>query len=216
MSGGFQTWSLTGLEQSLADRAADLAPSGFSLEGGDFPTTYSYGVDLQFRMTERWFLRSMFEWTRLKWSDRDRTFLAQLGAGSRTPISLSYESKVQTRPVLDTDRLGTARELSSVRLAISGNLVIAPVRLTDLVEAAIVESSTETELVSSGVGKGFAIAFSADYFTDTRSTLYVETFWRTGSTTVELEDSVWEGSTFPGRRRIDFDGVGIRLGLRWI
>ena len=216
MTGGFQAWGLSGLEEVLSDRATSFATNGYDLDAAQFNTTFSYGLDLQFRMTEQWFFRTAGEWTRLKWDDRDRTFLATLGAGSRTPVSLSYETKVQTRPVLAMAGIGTAREFTSIRIAFSGNLVIAPVRVTETVEVAIVDSATEIEVTATGVGTGLEIDAAVDYFTDTSTTLYLEAFWRTGSTDVDLDEMIWEGSSFPGTRRVDFDGIGIRLGLRWI
>lgn len=215
-TGGFQGWSLTGLEETIADRAALYEAQGYELQEGDFPLTYSYGAEAEFRLTETLFLRAQLEWTRLKWDDRDRQFLSTLGGRSRTPISLTFESRVQTHPLLFGVGAGAARELTSVRFAISGNLLVVPVKVIDNVTLSVVESKTESEIVATGTGVGFELDGTVDYLTDVRSTLFAEAFWRVGSTTVELENRIWESSAFPGKRDIEFDGIGIRLGLRWI
>ena len=62
----------------------------------------------------------------------------------------------------------------------------------------------------------FELDVAVDYLTDVQTTLYMEAFWRTGSTKVQLEDPVWESSTLPGERTVDLDGIGIRMGFRWI
>ena len=216
LTGGFQTWGLSGLEETLSDRARLFAQNGYEMDGGEFGPTYGYGAEFQVRLTELWFLRAQFEWTRLSWEDRDRQFLAPLGSSSRTPVSVSYESRVQTRPLLVALGGCAARELSSIRVGISGNALIAPVRLVDRLQISVVESVTETEVVSTGTGVGFELDVAVDYLTEVQTTLYLEAFWRTGSTTVTLEDPVWESDVFPAERSIDLDGIGIRLGMRWI
>jgi hypothetical protein len=169
-----------------------------------------------FRLTETWCGRTHWVWTRGRWEDRAGALLATLGGSCRTPISISMESRVQSRPLLFALGAGAARELSAIRLALAGSLIVAPVRLEDRVQVAVVESVTDTEVSATGTGLGFELGATVDYFTEVRTTLYLEGFWRTGSTTVTLEESVWDGSTFPSERRIDFDGFGVRLGLRWI
>jgi hypothetical protein len=216
LAGGFQTWGLGSLEETLGDRARLFAQNGYELEGGDFGVTYGYAADFQIRLTEMWFLRTQFEWTRLSWDDRDRRFIGSLGSSNRTPVSVAYESKVQTRPFLVAIGGCAARELRSIRVGVSASALVAPIRLTDLVSVGVVESITETEVVSSGTGFGFELDASVDYLTEVQTTLYLEAFWRTGSTTVKLEDDSWESDVFPGERSIDLDGIGIRLGLRWI
>jgi hypothetical protein len=216
MTGGFQSWSLSSLETTLGDRAEIFGASGYRLETADFGPTFSYGLEMELRLTERWFLRAQGEWTRLKWEDRDRQFLASLGGRNRTPISVGYQTRVQTRPVLFAVGAGTARELWSARFALSGSLLIAPMRVVDDVVVSVVESRTETQIVASGTGTGFELDLAVDYFTEVRSTLYVEAFLRRGGTTVSLDDDVWETTAFPSERRVDLDGFGIRLGLRWI
>lgn len=216
LTGGVQTWVLASLEESLGDRALLFGQNGYEFEGGDFGATYAYGADFQIRLTEMWFLRTQLEWTRISWSDRDRQFLAQLGSSSRTPISVSYESQVQTRPFLIAIGGCAARELRSLRIGLAASGLIAPLRLVDLVQVGVVERVIETEVVSSGTGLGFELDASVDYLTDVQTTLYLEAFWRLGSTTVKLEDDVWESDVFPGERSVDLDGFGIRLGLRWI
>jgi hypothetical protein len=216
ITGGFQHWGLSDLEETLGDRAELFGQNGYELESGDFGVTYAYAAEFEIRLTELWFLRTQFEWTRLKWEDRDRQFIASLGASDRTPISVSYESRVETRPLLMGIGACAAKELRSIRVAVSGNALVAPIRLVDRVQVAVVESITETEVVSTGTGFGFEMDVAVDYLTDVQTTLYVEAFWRMGSTTVQLEDSVWESSALPGERTVDLDGIGIRLGFRWI
>ncbi|MGQ0723025.1 MAG: hypothetical protein ACT4PE_15855 [Candidatus Eiseniibacteriota bacterium] len=216
LAGGFQTWGLGSLEETLDDRARLFAQNGYELEGGSFGATYAYAADFQVRLTEMWFLRAQLEWTRLKWDDRDREFLGSLGSSSRTPISVAYESKVQTRPLLLGIGPCAAREFRSIRVGVAASALVAPLRLTDRMLVSVVESITETELVSSGTGVGFELDASVDYLTDVQTTLYLEAFWRTGSTTVKLEDDARETDVFPEERRVDLDGIGIRLGLRWI
>ena len=70
-------------------------------------------------------------------------------------------------------------------------------------------------MTSKGTGFGLEGDFTVDYFTDVRTNLFAELFFRVGSAEVELEELWWESSLLPGRRRVDFGGGGIRLGLRW-
>lgn len=216
LSGGFQTWSLSGLEETLGDRAAILARDGYQLEAGDFPTTFSYGAEMQFRLTERVFLRTQVEWTRLKFDDRDLRSIAALGSRARTPFSVGYESKVRSKPLLFAVGTGAAQEFRAVRVALSGNALIAPVELQEDVTIALRENETDTRVTASGTGLGFELQASIDYFTEVHTTVFIDAFWRNGSTTVSLDNAVWESSSFPGKRRIDFDGIGIRIGMRWI
>jgi hypothetical protein len=216
VSGGFQSWSLDGLEETLADRADQFGEQGFLLGPGDFGVTYSYGVEIQVRLTELFFARAQADWTRLKWDDRDRQSLAELGAPSRDGFSLAYESRVKTRPLMYAVGAGVARELTSIRVGLSGSLLIAPVEVEDNIVLARGQSETETNLTSSGTGTGFGLNLGIDWFTEVNTNLFVDLFWRTGSTTVALDQADWESSLVPGKRRVDLDATGIRVGFRWI
>jgi hypothetical protein len=46
--------------------------------------------------------------------------------------------------------------------------------------------------------------------------LYAELIGRLGSAQAELENMDWESVSIPGERRIDFSGIALRLGVRWI
>jgi hypothetical protein len=213
-TGSFQYWSLTALEGTLNDRARHFSQDGFRFEDGAFELTYAFGIELQVRLSETWFARSQFEWSTIAWNDRDLTFIGQLGGRQRTPVSLSYESRVQTNPFFVTLGVGGARLHDAVRFAFSTSLVVAPLKLEDTFEV-FIETGTKSEVTSKGTGFGLEADFTVDYFTDVRTNLFAELFFRLGSTVVELEETWWESSFLPGRRRVDFDGIGIRLGLRW-
>lgn len=216
VSGGFQSWSLGGLEETLSDRADQFGEQGFVLAPGDFGVTYSYGIHIQVRLTELLFLRGQADWTRLKFDDRHRESLAELGAPSRDGFSLFYESKVKSRPLIFAVGGGVAHETRSLRFGLFGNLVIAPVELEDTVVLAREQAETTTHLTSTGTGTGFETNLGIDWFTEVRTNLFLEVFWRVGSTTVKLDQGDWESSLFPGERRIDLDATGLRVGFRWI
>lgn len=216
ITGGFQYWSLTALEGTLNERAELLARDGFALDRADFDITYAYGLEFQGMLNRDWFARGQVEWSPPAWNTRSSAVVGRLGgSGPRPRISVAYESKVRTDPVLVSLGAGRAVMRRSVRFGFSGNLIIAPVRVEDVLEVAIDGLPTESEVVASGTGLGLGANVSIDYFTDVRTTLYLDLFGRLGSTTVELEESWWESATLPRKRRIDFDGAGIRLGLRW-
>jgi len=214
LTGGFQYWSVTALEGTLDDRGDLLAQDGFRFESAAFEPTYAYAAEIQSMVGEDWFARAHFEWTRLSWGDRDLAYIGQLGSSDRTPVSLSYETKIRTNPVFVTLGAGRAFVRSAVRFGISANAIIAPLRVEDVIEV-FIESETKSEVVAKGTGLGFEADFSIDYFTDVRTTLYVDVFGRLGSTTVALEEGYWESTSLPGKRRVDFDGAGLRLGFRW-
>lgn len=214
IGGGFQLWTLTALEGTLDTRADQLALDGFAFDSAKFDLTFSYGLEIQSRLTRNWFARAQFEWSQLSWNDRNQTHISQLGSTQRTPVSIAYETKVRTDPLFFTFGAGRAFVGKAVRFAFSGNVVVAPLRVEDVLEVHK-ESSTTSEVTSSGTGLGLEADFSVDYFTEVRTTLYVELFVRAGSTTVELEEGYWESTIFPQKRRVDFDGAGLRVGLRW-
>jgi hypothetical protein len=214
LGGGFQLWTLTALEGTLDTRADQLALDGFAFGEARFDLTFSYGVEIQSRLTQNWFARAQFEWSQLAWSDRNQTYISQLGSTQRTPVSIAYETKVRTDPVFFAFGAGRAFVGRTVRFAFSANAVVAPLRVEDVLEVHM-ESGTTSEVTSTGTGFGLEADFSVDYFTEVRTTLYAELFIRAGSTTVELEERYWESTILPQQRRVDFDGAGIRLGLRW-
>lgn len=214
ITGGFQYWSLTALEGTLNDRAGLLAAYDFRFDPAQFDLTFSYGVEFQSMLNRDWFARGALEWTRLSWGDRDQAYIAQLGGLDRTPVSLTYESKVRTNPLLVTLGAGRAVHHESVRFGFSGNVILAPLRVEDVIEV-FMEAATESEIVATGTGVGLGANVSVDYYTDVRTTLYADVFARLGSTTVKLEEGYWESSILPQKRRVDFSGAGIRLGLRW-
>jgi hypothetical protein len=111
---------------------------------------------------------------------------------------------------------GVARELRSIRVGLFGNVLIAPLQLEDTVVLTREQSESETKRTSTGTGTGFEANLGIDWFTDVRTNLFLELFWRVGSTTVSLDQGDWESSLYPGERRIDLDATGLRAGFRWI
>jgi hypothetical protein len=147
--------------------------------------------------------------------DRDRQSLHFLGGRERVPVSLTVESRVQTRPVLAAIGIGRAWRTPAVRFAVAGSLVVAPIRVVDEM-GVYLEQETISEIEATGTGFGGELTASLDYFTDTDMNLYVELFGRAGHTDVELVDAIWESTAFPGTRRVDLEGAGVRVGFRWI
>ena len=216
ITGGFSYWTLTALEGTLNARADLLAEDGFELDRANFDITYAYGVEIQSMLSRAWFVRGQFEWSPPAYSDRGSALVGRLGSsGPRPRISVTYETKVRTAPVFVTLGGGRAATYESVRFGFSGNLIIAPVRVEDVLEIVVEGVGTESKVVSKGTGLGFEANVSFDYFTDVRTTLYADVFARVGSTAVELEETWWESTSLPLKRRIDFDGLGLRVGLRW-
>ena len=215
LTGGFQMWTLPALEDAVRLRAEEVALDGFDVGADSYDLTYAYGVELQVRLTRSWFARAQFDWTRLTLEDRDREFLQFLGGGQRSGVSLSYSTRVQTRPLIGSFGLGHAWQGNAVRLGISGNLVVAPLKVEDKL-GVFIETETVSEVTSSGTGLGAELAASLDYYTDARMNLYLELFARTGRVDVTLDDDVWESTILPGTRRVDLGGGGIRVGFRWI
>jgi hypothetical protein len=214
-TGGFQYWTLEGLEESLEIRNGVYEDQGFSFETADYGPTYAFGAELQVRLTQHWFVRTQAEWTRLSWEDRDRQFLLFLSGRERTPVSLGYKAKVESRPLIFALGAGRSFRTESVRWGLSANWIIAPIKVVDELQMYL---GTETlfEVESTGVGNGLETALSVDYFTDSNLNLFVEGFWRTGGTDVDIRTEEWASTILPSRRRVDLDGAGIRLGFRWI
>ncbi|MGH2569919.1 MAG: hypothetical protein ACRDGR_01750, partial [bacterium] len=167
IGGGFQFWTLTALEGTLHTRADQFALDGFAFDSAKFDLTFSYGVEIQSRLTRNWFARAQFEWSQLAWSDRTQTHISQLGSTQRTPVSIAYETKVRTDPLFFTFGAGRAFVGNALRYAFSGNVVVAPLRVEDVLEVHM-ESTTASEVTSSGTGFGLEADFSVDYFTEVR------------------------------------------------
>lgn len=215
LCGGVQLWTLADLEKSIAARADEVALDGFRVGNDSFNPGFGYGVEAQLRLSERWFSRLLFDWTRLSLEDRDRQFLESLGGRERTPVSLSYESRVQTHPLLMQVGLGRSWRNPSLRFAVAGGLLVAPIKVIDNITV-YMETTTTSEVSATGTGLGGELSFSCDYFTDSDMNVYLELFGRAGGTDVELEDAVWESTIFPRTRHVGLGGAGLRLGFRWI
>ena len=215
VSGGFQHWSLSDLEEAFDRRSADYASDGYVLEASSYPTTMSYGLDLQYRFSRRWFARAQFDWVRLTFDDRDRQSLQFLGSRDLTPVALTAKTRVQTQPLLMSFGLGRSWRNPSVRWGVTTGFVVAPLKVIDEI-GVFLESDTVSEIEATGTGLGADLAVSCDYFTDSNMNLFAEIFGRVGSADVELERPIWESTILPGTRAVNLDGVGIRLGFRWI
>ena len=215
VSGGVQLWTLTDLESAITARAEELAIDGYQVGKDSFNPAFAYGAELQVRLSEKWFTRLQFDWTRLSLDDRDRQFLQYLGGRQRTPVSLSYETKVQTHPLLAELGLGRSWRNSSLRFGLAGSLVVAPIKVLDEITVYI-EQTTTSEVSATGTGVGGELTVSCDYFTDSDMNVFMELFGRMGGTDVELDDGVWESTILPGSRHIGIGGAGLRVGFRWI
>ena len=219
LGGGFQFWALSSLEDSQEARARALAADGFSFSASDYNPTYSYAASLETRFARAWVTRAQIEWTRLDWDTRDRRFLAALdGSDRRTPVSVSYGTEIRTRPLLFSLGLGREVFYRSVRILISANGMVVPLAATDeallVVGSNAVESKTEWD--SSGIGPGFEGLVTVDWVPDTDMTIFIESFVRAGSVTIEPDRDADESSFLPSRREVGLGGFGVRVGFRWI
>lgn len=213
-NGGFQYWTLSNLEEALLARHESFAEDGFNLIDPSFGVSYSFGVDVQYRFSEAYFFRVATDWTRLSFDERDRRTIAFLGGGDRTPVSFSYTSRVETRPLLISLGLGRALHSRAVRWGFTANAVLAPVKVRDEFSL-FIEEQFDSAVEATGFGIGFESTISADYLTESNMTLYLEAFFRAGSTDVELETNAWESTVVPGTRGVNFGGGGLRLGFRF-
>lgn len=214
LSGGIQWWHLSILEEFLDERATYYATDGFRLGGAAFGPAICYGLEFQVRLTDDWFVRSALEWGRARWEVRDRATIKILG--SRQAISVTYETRVATDHLLFACGLGRAFRTDSFRFSLSANGLLAPLRVRDRLQLFLEEVDQEAVVEAAGTGRGLEAVATVDYLTDTRMTLFVDLFYRLGDTDVELEGAAWESPTLPHRRRVDLDGAGFRLGVRWI
>jgi hypothetical protein len=218
IGGGFQYWTLASLEDLQDHRGALLAEDDFTFDSSEYEATYGYMVEIQYRLSRGWLIRALTEWTRLSWDRRDRQYIGILGGRVRTPVSISYATEIRTRPLLFTVGAGRALFYREVRLVFLGGLLIAPLGAEDEIlvrigDTAVEEVSTHD---SRGVGLGFEGGAELDWVTDTQMTLYLEAFFRAGSTTLDATEATVENEFFPGSRDIDLMGFGLRVGLRWI
>ncbi len=219
VSGGFQYWTLSSLEDFQDARAALFAADGFNFPASEYGATYAYTVDIQARFGGGWLLRAQAEWSRIGWEDRDRAFLASLdGTGIRTPVSIVYGTDVKTRPLIFGLGLGRESYFRETRLSLTGLGLITPLKTEDEAIVIVGRNSAETTTTweSTGVGWGFEGIGGVDWLPDADMTIFVETFARVGATTVEPVDGSDASSFLPSRRRIETTGFGIRLGVRWI
>lgn len=210
---GFDRWMLSSLESTLDRRAESFSADGFNLEGADFKTSSTFGTEFQVRWNDLWFLRSSIDWTRTRADVRDRQTLSTLGG--RRAVSLTFESRVRTDPFLFSFGVGRVFRFRSLRLGVSAGGVLAPVSLEEDYEI-VLDTISKASTSASGVGAGLETVVALDYFTDARMNLVVELFGRLGSTTVNLDVEEREGTNVPGERGVDFSGIGLRLGVRWI
>jgi hypothetical protein len=165
-------------------------------------------------VSRNWFAYLQVDWTQLKFDDRDLRTVPALGGAERTPVSISYESRVRTRPFIFTPGIGRAWHSRAVRFAIAANAVIAPLKVEDFFNVYL-DTEHDSEVSATGTGFGYGGTVTMDYLTDTNMTLFLEGFFRVGGTDVELDSSEWESPTVPGTRTVDFTGGGLRLGFRW-
>ncbi len=213
LSAGTGFWSLSSLETFLEERATTYDDEGFDLHGASFGGAFAYGFEIQVRLDDRWYVRTTAD--RSKFSDdvRDRSTVQYLGG--RQPISITYETRVEARPMLFTIGGGRAWDVHAFRMGVTLGMVIAPVELEETYEI-ILDTSSKLTQRADGWGLGFESAVSFDYYTDARMTLFAEVVGRLGASTVHLDDPEWESVNIPGERQVDFSGVILRLGLRWI
>jgi hypothetical protein len=212
--GGFQLWSLDALEQSLAGRNESFAQDGYQFNDPSFGIAYAFGADFQYRLSRSWFAQLDADWTRVSFDDRDRQTIAFLGGSDRPAVSVSYTSRVETRPLVFAVGLGRAFHTQSVRYALAAQGIVAPLKVVDEFTV-FIDEEHETRTEAAGVGFGGGGSFSADYLTETNMTLFVDLFFRIGAADVDLDNPAWESDNLPGTRRVDFTGGGIRLGVRW-
>ncbi len=219
LSGGFQSWTLSSLEEAIEHRSDLLAEDGFEFQEANFPPTYAYSVEIEMRFRGRWFLQAQADWLRVKWDDRYRATIALLdGAAARSPVSIRHGAEVRTHPLIFGGGLGREAFFREVRFTLVGNALVAPLETLDESEVVIGQNTAETltSWRSTGLGWGFEVQGGFDWVPDADMTLFFETYVRTGTVTVEPDDGVPASSFVPSRRAIDLGGYGLRVGIRWI
>jgi hypothetical protein len=138
-----------------------------------------------------------------------------MGRGSRF-ISVGYETEVQTRPLIGSVDLGYTFWVAGAPVSLSVGTVLAPLKVVDTYEDWIDgETSIENhERESTGFGVGVVGTLSTGYFAGTTD-LFLEFFYRDGSTQVEIDEPAMERPLLARKREIEFTGGGVRLGLRF-
>ncbi len=213
LSVGPGLWSLSSLESFLDRRADTYVDEGFDLHGASFESGFSYGFEIQVRTGDRWYLRATADRTRFHDDVRDRATIAYLGG--RRPVSITYETRIEPRPFLFTIGVGRPWDIRAFRMGVTLGAVIAPVELEETYEI-IMDTESNWVQRADGWGLGLESAVAFDYYTEARMTIYAELVGRLGSSTVHLDDPDWESINIPGERNVDFSGVILRLGVRWI
>jgi hypothetical protein len=216
LTGALEGWSLTSLEEAMAERHAALAAEGWSLEDPSLGWAPAFGGEISYRWESRWLVRVQGEWSRRSWSDRDGQSVRLLG-GARQFVSVGTTTRVETNAVIAS--LGAGRVHPGESLAFTWTVagVVAPLKVEDVVENTVDTDATDAKTVmeAKGIGFGGEAALAMDYPSQSAQTIYLEGFFRYGATEVEVEDPAWDSSFLPGRRKLEFTGFGLRLGLRW-
>jgi hypothetical protein len=216
ITGGVQKWSFSSLEEAMGERHDDLAAQGFSLDTVDFDWSAAFGGELSYRFSGGWLVRGQAEWSQFSWNDRDGQSLHRLGGG-RDFVSVGTTTEVKTNFVVGSLGIGRVHPVENVAFTWCVGGIIAPVKVVDTVENTVdaAPSDASSEVSASGVGFGIEGVVAVDYPALNSQTLYLEGFYRVGSTEVELDDGAWDSSFTPGLRKIEFTGFGFRLGMRW-
>jgi hypothetical protein len=215
--GGVQTWDLGTLEDILELRRSNLATQGFAFDAASFGWQPAFGVELAYHFHRSWLARVQGEWTRFESDARAGKTQLELGGGDHF-VSVGYTTKVETRFFLGTIGVQRASHLGPIVLSWGSGIVIAPLRVEDEVNNWLdaETSAAKQQTTASGVGVGLDLTVTVDYLLEGSNTIFVDTFYRNGSTSVDLDQVEQDGSFTPGVREVEFSGVGVRLGLRWI
>lgn len=213
VTAGFSTWTLSSLESLHEDRAEFYEPYGFDLHGADYGAAVIYGAELQVKINENWYARGAAEWFRTKTDVRNRTTLPYLGG--RRPLSMVIETQVSAHPLLFSAGIGRAFLVRSFRVGVTGSVVMAPVRLEETYELRF-DTASKIEQDANGFGVGLELAGSIEMYTDARMNVLLELYGRAGSADAGLENPPFASTNIPDERNIDFTGLGLRLGFRWI
>lgn len=213
ISAGAQTWSLETLETVSNERAWEAAGAGFGLKGIEYGWVPAFGADFRIDFPKPWFFRLHAEWLRLKAEDRAGTVLLEMGRGSRF-VSVGYETEVGTRPFIGSIDFGRQFWLGGTPVWLCVGPVLAPVKVTDTYTDWIEGETSIGELKreSTGFGVGVVGTLTLGYFAGTTD-LFLEFFYRNGSTQVELDEPGFERPLLPRKREIEFTGAGVRLGI---
>lgn len=213
VSAGVGTWTLSSLESFHEARAEFYEPYGLNLHGADYGPSVIYGAELQVRLDDHWYARGTAEWFRTKTDVRYRTTLAYLGG--RRPLSVTMETQVSSHPLLFSAGIGRAFLVHSYRVGVTASGILAPVRLEESYELRF-DTPSKMQQDANGFGLGLELAGSIEMFTDARMNIVLELYGRAGSADADLENPVFGSTNIPVERDIDFTGLGLRMGFRWI